>query len=233
MRPYNMLQRIKPENAMSSPMMDTSVARGHMVDSQIRPNKVTHAALLAAFRAIARERFVPAAATARAYADDGVALGGGRVLMAPMWLARLLQAARPAPGERARVVGCGTGYGAAVLAACGLAVTALDEDESLLAIGRAAAPAGVRFVTGKLAAGWQDAAPYDVIVIEGAAEAIPEALGAQLVPATGRLVAVREEAGLGRAVLGEVFDGRLAFTTLFDCPTPVLPAFKRAPQFVF
>lgn len=218
---------------MSSSELDYSLARGHMVDSQIRPNKVTHAALLAAFRAVPRERYVIGDRAAVAYADEMVDLGGGRAMATPMVLARLLQAAQPVPGERALVIGAGSGYAASVLAACGVSVTALDDNERLLDIGRAVAPIGVRFVCGKLTAGWPASAPYDIILIEGSVEDLPEHLAAQLVPIRGRMVAVRMVDGVGQAVIGEAFDEHFGVTKLFDCVAPRLRAFSRAPQFVF
>lgn len=213
--------------------MDYTLARGHMVDSQIRPNKVTHAGLLAAFRSVPRERYVPAARAAVAYADEVLELGGGRAMTTPMVLAKLLQAAQPVSGERALVIGAGSGYAAAILAACGVSTTALDDDEGLLNLGRAAAPAGVRFVSGPLAAGWAASAPYDIVLIEGSVDDVPESLAAQLLPGKGRLVTVRMTGGIGQAVIGETFGGHFGVTTLFDCVVPRLSAFSRVPQFVF
>ena len=100
-------------------------ARRNMVDSQIRPNRVTDPRILAAMRRLPRESFLPSAVRALAYADEDVPLGNGRFMMEPMVLARLLQAAALIDQERVLVVGAGTGYGAAVIAACGCKVTAL------------------------------------------------------------------------------------------------------------
>ncbi len=105
-----------------------------MVDSQIRPNKVNDPRILEAMRRLPRERFVPETAAAMAYVDEDVPLGNGRFLMEPMVIARLIQTTRPLPGEAALVVGAGTGYGAALLAACGARVTALEDDPALIAI---------------------------------------------------------------------------------------------------
>ena len=112
-----------------------------MVDSQIRPNKVVDPRILRAMRELPRERFVPTALRSLAYADEDVPLGNGRALMEPMVLARLVQIAAPVAGERVLVVGAGGGYGAAVLAACGANVTALEEDEALLGLARQLLPA--------------------------------------------------------------------------------------------
>ena len=105
-------------------------ARNNMVDSQVRPNKVTDPRIVAAMRQLPRERFLPPALAALAYADEDVPLGEGRVLIEPMVIARLVQLTAIAAGERALVVAAGTGYGAAVLAACGARVTALEESAS-------------------------------------------------------------------------------------------------------
>src|SRR5271166_5811167 len=183
-------------------------ARNRMVDSQIRPNRVTDPRILAAMRRIPRERFVPPAVVSLAYADEDVPLGNGRYLMEPMVLARLLQAAALQEQERALVVGAGTGYGAAVIVACGCRVVALEEDPALLAIARAILPSeapGVTLVSGPLSAGWPIHAPYDVILIEGAVQEVPPALAAQLHQESGRLLtAISREGRVTQAVLAEV-----------------------------
>jgi protein-L-isoaspartate(D-aspartate) O-methyltransferase len=212
-------------------------ARNNMVDSQVRPNKVTDPRILAAMRTLPRERFLPAEAAALAYVDEDVPLGHGRVLLEPMVLARLLQTAEPVDGERALIVGAGVGYGAAVLAACGCRVTALEEDAALHDRARAVlaefAP-GVAVVSGPLAAGWPAGAPYDIIVIEGAVPEIPATIGQQLRAETGRLLTVlRRPGGPGQAVLAECIDSAVRARPIFDCATPLLPMFQPAPAFQF
>jgi protein-L-isoaspartate(D-aspartate) O-methyltransferase len=212
-------------------------ARKCMVDSQIRPNRVTDPRILSAMRNLPRERFLPARVQSLAYADEDVPLGNGRYMMEPMVLARLLQAASLLDGERVLVIGAGTGYSAAVLAACGCRVTALEEDASLLAIARAILPAeapGVTLVSGPLAAGWPNHAPYDLILIDGAVPEIPAALATQVHPETGRiLAAICSEGHVTQAVQAEANAGVLGMSTLFDCGTPPIPAMRKAPVFAF
>ena len=211
-------------------------ARNLMVDCQVRPNKVTDPRIIAAMRALPRERFVPPQFAPLAYADAHVSLGNGRALVEPMVIARLVQLAAVRGGERALVVGAGSGYGAALLAACGAKVTALEDDAALIALARAALAEvpGITLVSGPLAEGWKAAAPYDVLFIEGAVEEIPPALAAQLRVGSGRLVAVRAVPGRpGQAVIGEASPAGLTLQPAFDCVAPALPSLRRVAGFVF
>ena len=216
---------------------DFDAARNCMVDSQLRPNKVTDPRILGAMRALPRERFLPASLRSRAYLDEDVPLGEGRALMEPMVLARLIQLAAPTDGERALVVGCGAGYGAAILAACEASVIALEEDMHLLGLAREVLPGlapRVSVVEGPLAAGWAAGAQYDIILLEGAVRAIPAALGKQLRLDGGRLVTVRAGRGQsGKAVLAEATPAGLRAQPVFDCATPLIPSLLPEPGFVF
>ncbi len=228
----------------SSSLTDYASARDHMVDGQVRPNKVIDPRVIRAMRAIPRERFVPTHLASLAYADEDVPLDRGRALMEPMVIARLVQLARVRDGERVLVIGAGSGYGAALLAACGGQVTALEEDEALLVIARRTLPEfapGAELVSGPLAAGQASGAPWDVILIEGAVRAIPPAIALQLNPQGGRLVTVLtpgNAASGGQGVLAEpgqhdAPNPVLRAQPVFDCATPLLPPLLPAPAFQF
>lgn len=222
------------------PVADMAEARRHMVNGQLRPNRVTDPALLAAMGEIPRELFLPVGLAARAYADEDVALPGGRALMQPMMIARLIQLLTLRDGDRLLVLGAGTGYGAAVAARCGARVVAVEDDAGLLAVARRAVaglvpPAALRLVQGDPTEGQADGAPYDAILIEGEVPGVPDAVAGQLAEG-GRLATVLGSAARGvgsRAVLGRRMAGGLTLADAFDCATAALPAFRPRPGFVF
>ena len=173
-------------------MFDAAKARRLMVDGQVRTADVTDPALLNAMLTVPREKFLPPALAPLAYVDDDIEVAPGRALLKPMVLAKLIQAARIGRENRVLDVACATGYSAAVLARLAGTVIALEADaglarqakESLAAVGAAQ----VEVVVGPLTEGWPAGAPYDVILLNGAAEIVPEALGRQLKP-DGRFIA--------------------------------------------
>ncbi len=217
--------------------MDFARARRFMRDGQLTPNGVTDPLLLGAMDTLARELFLPPEMRHRSYADEGVPLGEGRVMLAPMVLARLLQMALPQPGERALVLASGTGYGAAVLARMGLKVLGIEAEPGLVA----AAQHAVDFALdanrpvieqGDPAMGAPAGAPFQLILIEGAVEHVSPALFAQLAEG-GRLVTIRREPGrMGRGVLYRRAGGAVSAIEGLDAAGPVLAAFALSPGFV-
>ena len=217
--------------------MDYAAARFNMVESQLRTNKVTNTALLEAFEAVPRERFLGETQRAVAYVDEDLAVGPERYLMEPMVLARLLQAAAVEPGDMVLEVGTGTGYGAAILARLAGTVVALEDDATLAAQAEAAFEAlgidNVVLVSGALSEGYPKQAPYNVIVLDGAVATVPDGICDQLAEG-GRLVTVvRQDGGPGRAVLMQRSGGHVSSRVLFDAATPYLPGFKPDAGFVF
>ena len=210
-------------------MQDYSLARRAMVDSQLRPEGVTDRGVLAAMGTVERERFVPADAKALAYFDRPLKIAPGRSLMAPAALGKLLTELEPRAGERALVVGSGTGYSAALLRSIGLEVVALDSNESLAAI---AAGAGIETMVGELDKGWAAGAPYDVMLLDGAVEEIPASLVKQLVEG-GRLAGAIIERGVSRLAIGRVAGGALGLRSVADAEVGKLPGFERPRAFTF
>ena len=221
-------------------MFDAAAARRLMVDGQIRTADVTNPNLIAAMQTIPREQFVPAAMADQAYRDGDVSLGQGRALLRPIVLGKLIQGADVRPGDQVLVIGCGTGYSAAVLAHMGAAVVALEEDADLarraeIALAGTLAGMGAAQVTvvrGPLTAGWPAAAPYDLILVDGAIEVAPDALGCQLKP-NGRLAAVFGRGPATKAMIYRPIEGHLVGRPLFDAAAPLLPGFAAPPAFVF
>ena len=210
-------------------MQDYSLARRAMVDNQLRPEAVTDRRVLAAMATVERERFVPESAKALAYFDRPLRLAGGRAMMPPAALGRLLSELAPCTGERALVVGSGTGYAAALLKAIGVDTVALESDEGLA---RAARDAGVETVVGDLAAGWAKDAPYDIVLLDGAVEEVPGDLLKQLTE-NGRLAGAIADRGVTRLVVGRVAGGSLGLRSLADADVAVLPGFSRPRAFNF
>jgi protein-L-isoaspartate(D-aspartate) O-methyltransferase len=210
-------------------MQDYSLARRAMVDNQLRPEAVTDRRVLAAMATVERERFVPESAKALAYFDRPLRLSNGRAMMPPAALGRLLSELAPCTGERALVVGSGTGYAAALLKAIGIDTVALESDEGLA---RAARDAGVETVVGDLAAGWAKDAPYDIVLLDGAVEEVPGDLLKQLTE-NGRLAGAIADRGVTRLVVGRVAGGSLGLRSLADADVAVLPGFSRPRAFNF
>jgi protein-L-isoaspartate(D-aspartate) O-methyltransferase len=209
-------------------------ARFNMVEAQIRSSNVTDPRILAAMSAVARDKFVPSAARALAYADVPVAVAQGRYLLDPRSFAKLLQLAQITATDRVLDVGCGTGYSAAVLARLAAEVVALEQDADLVRIASellATAVGRVELVQGGLIEGVKGQGPFDVIFVNGALEQPPEILLSQLAEG-GRLVTVIKD-GQSRAWLFLKQNGQVGKRPDFDAEVPLLAGFKKAMGFIF
>ena len=230
-----------------SDLKDSAIQRQTMVDCQIRTFDVTDQRLIARFLEVPRERFIPDEVRDLAYSDVGFTIrpdkegGEGRYLLPPLILARLIQGARVRPTDRALDVAAGAGYSTAVLAGLAAEVVVLESSserrqdlETRLAafgLGR------LQVIDRDLKQGVAEAAPYDVILVNGAIETGLEQLFKQLAEG-GRLLAIQrsELDPTGRAAKAFCFEkrnGQVGSRYLFDASAPILASFRRPPAFAF
>lgn len=217
-------------------MIDHTAARTMMVDTQIRPSDVTRYAIIEAFLTVPREEFVPHDLRSVAYAGADMPLGSGRHALDPRVLAKLIDALDVDGTDMVLHVGCGLGYGTAILAHLAEMVVGVEEDTQLAADAtRALSAQGIDNATlhqGPLTAGAPDAAPVDAILIEGGIEALPQPLLDQLAPG-GRIAAVFADGAAGQARIGRKSDRGIGWWRAFDATAPLLPGFQAAPSFAF
>lgn len=212
----------------------TRAMRHAMVSSQLRTNAVSDQRVVAAMASIPREDFLPAEARAIAYRDTAIPVGMGRAANPPLATARLLTAADLGAGDRVLLVGAGGGYAAAVLAELVAHVTALESDAALVALARGALASvgNVALVEGPLDQGWAANAPYDVLMVDGAVERLPDALIAQVRPG-GRVVTGLSERGVTRLAAGRRSDAGFGLIAFADSECVALPGFARPQGFRF
>lgn len=214
---------------VQTPIPDFAAARAAMVENQLRPQGVTDPAVLGAMGSVAREKFLPPQTRPLAYVDRAVLMGDGRFLPAPAVLGSLLTQMMAVRGQRALVVGAGSGYSAAVLRAMGLVVTALESSAELAARAR---ENDLEVVEGPLEEGCSKGAPYDQILIDGAVEHIPDPIVEQLANG-GRLGTALVDRGITRLIVGRKAGGAFGYLSLSDAGVPVLPGFARPKAFTF
>ena len=221
-------------------MSGFSTARQKMVDGQVRPSDITDSRIIDAMLAVPREAFVPQHRRALAYLDLDLDVSEGdsakRFLIKPVVTAKMLQAAEIGETDNVLVVGCATGYAAAVVAQLGCRVTATESDPTLAAKAQEIlAGLGLANVTVRAAAaadGDATAAPFDVIVLNGATEITPDRLYQQLKEG-GRLVGVFATTQPPRATIVTRSHDEFGNRALFDAVVPVLSGLERLPAFVF
>ena len=213
---------------------DFAVMRHAMVASQLRTSGVNDPRVIEAMASVPREDFVPAEWRSLAYRDTGVPLPGGRRTNIPLATGRLLTEAGLVPSDRVLLIGAAGGYTAAVLARLVASVVAVETDPTLAAAAREAlaGEAKVTVVEAPLQAGASDHAPYDVLVIDGAVEAIPDTLVEQVAP-NGRAVAGLVDRGVTRLASGRRTAGGFRMVDFADVECAILPGFTRPRSFTF
>lgn len=204
-----------------------SSMRAAMVESQLRTSDVDDPRVIAVMARVPREDFVPAERRAMAYVDRSIPLSSGRALNPPLATGRLLKEAQVEEGDRVLLIGAATGYSAALLAALGAQVTAVEAEDGPQLLGN-----GATVVRGPLQAGAPEGAPYDVLFIDGAVQEVPATLVGQLADGA-RVVTGLVERGVTRLCSGRVVSGILGLVSLTDLEMVILPGFAAPERFVF
>ena len=215
-------------------MTDFETRRRMMVDTQVRPSDVTKYPVLDALLEVRREMYVPDALRDVAYMDNSITLGENRIVLEARTFSKILDTLDIQQDEMALDIGCRLGYSAAVLGKLCEAVVAVEEDETLASEAEAILGSegadNVAVVGGALTEGAAKHGPYDVIILEGAVEEMPEALTDQLKEG-GRIAAVFMDGALGMVRVGLKAGGTISWRFAFNATAPVLPGFSKAPSF--
>jgi protein-L-isoaspartate(D-aspartate) O-methyltransferase len=215
-------------------LTDYTTRRTMMVDTQVRPSDVTRFPIIDAMLTIPREDFVPDNLREAAYVGENLDIGKGRIMLEPRTLAKMLELADVQPGHVALDIGCGLGYSTAILASLCDFVVAIEDDtaraeeaQSLLS-GHGIDNAAV--MAGPLVAGSAKSGPFDLIMVQGAVEHLPDDLLAQLREG-GRVVCLFAEGALGVVRVGHKMDGVVNWRFGFNAGASVLDGFRRPVAF--
>lgn len=210
-------------------MADYDTLRTMMVDTQVRPSDVTKFPIIEAMLAVPREDYVPDAKRDTAYVDANIDLGHGRVMLEPRTIAKMLDALEVQPSDVVLDLGCGLGYSTALLARMADFVVGVEDDEDRAEQAqRTLSDHGVdnaAVLAGSLTEGAAKNGPYDVIVLQGAAEHVPDALTDQLKEG-GRICILFAEGALGTVRVGYKLDGGVSWRMAFNAGAPVTPGFE-------
>lgn len=215
-------------------MTDFTERRRMMVDTQVRPSDVTKYPIIEAMLSVPRENFVAGAQREAAYADQNIDLGQGRTLLEPRTLAKMLDALDVQNDELVLDVACGMGYSTAVVARMAQMVIAVEGDEDLAAeaqtqLSEIGADNAIVHVA-ELSEGAAEHGPYDVILVQGGVEELPQSLMDQLKDG-GRVAAIFMTGALGQVKIGYKNGDQISWRFAFNAGAPVLPGFAAAKEF--
>lgn len=215
-------------------MTDFLKRRVMMVDTQVRPSDVTKFPIIDAMLSVPREAFLPGSLREAAYMGENIDLGDGRVVLEPRTFAKMLDALAITGSEMVLDVGCAHGYSAAVMARMAELVVAVESDAAM--VKEAAATLAEQNVDnaiveeGPLTDGAPEHAPFDVMIIEGAVQSLPERLTDQLKEG-GRICALFMDGALGEVKIGHKQDGQIYWRRAFNASAPILSGFEKQTAF--
>ena len=205
-----------------------------MVDTQVRPSDVTKFPIIDAMLSVPREAFVPSTMREAAYVGENLDIGGGRVLLEPRTLAKMLDVLDIKPTEVILDIAPGLGYSTAVLAHMAEFVIGVEDDESRAEEAQSIlSEQGIdnaAIIAGALTEGAAKSGPYDVIILQGAVEVLPDSLLAQLKDG-GRIVSIFAEGDLGVVRIGYKMEQRINWRMAFNAGAPVLTGFAKKAEF--
>lgn len=215
-------------------MTDYMSRRTMMVDTQVRPSDVTKFPIIDAMLSVPRQAFVPDNLREAAYVGENLDIGGGRVMLEPRTLAKMLEVLDVQPAHVALDIACGLGYSTAILAQLCEFVVAVEDDEARAQEAQSIlSQQGVdnaAVMAGELTAGSEKSGPYDIIMVQGAVEDLPEAITAQLREG-GRVACLFSEGTLGVVRVGHKIDGVVNWRFAFNASAPVLAGFRKQVAF--
>jgi protein-L-isoaspartate(D-aspartate) O-methyltransferase len=215
-------------------MADFAARRTAMVDTQVRPSDITKFPIIEAMLAVPKEEFVPDNMRPAAYLGENLPLVDGRVILEARTLGKMLDFLDISSHETVLDLGCGYGYSSAILARMANAVVAIESDEAMAAdaqerLSRLGAD-NVAVMAGPLAEGDAKHGPYDVIILQGGVESVPENILSQLRDG-GRICAIFIEGALGTCRIGHKSGGNVSWRYAFNAGAPVLPGFEHESGF--
>ena len=206
-----------------------------MVDTQVRPSDVTKFPIIDALLNVPREDYVPSHKREAAYIGESIDISKGRVVLEARTFAKMLDAVDVQPTDVVLDIGCGLGYSTAVLAQIADFVVAVEDDTqraeeaqqllSLHGVDNAAV------FDGALVDGAAKNGPYDIIIVQGAVEYVPDALLVQIKEG-GRMVAICAEGALGVVRVGHKIDGVVNWRMAFNATAPILTGFAKKSAFL-
>jgi protein-L-isoaspartate(D-aspartate) O-methyltransferase len=216
-------------------MTDFAMRRTMMVDTQVRPSDVTKFPIIDAMLNVAREEYVPDGTREAAYMGENISLDGGRVMLEPRSLAKMLDAVDIQSDDVVLDLGCGLGYSSAVISRIADFVVAVESDEQMAAEAQSILSQqgadNVAVIAGSLAEGNSKNGPYDVIMVQGAVETIPATICDQLKEG-GRICCIFMDGALGTVKLGRKLDGKIVWRNSFNAGAPLIDGFQKTKEFI-